>query len=579
MTEIYTGPITYPLFCDGEALPNDWTVASARAIGWTDTEIAEGAIEFERLYDRRLPLGNEPPGQLEFLAPAGENEVANPAPVIELPSRIDLSSPSEPDPENDLSAPENPDNWLCFSAIYNEGGRPILYTASPDLSAGAMISDEFMSAGGMMLRYYRGDFWRWNGAAYHAVKEDDMKAVIRTYLRKAVTIVVENKEKAEVPFNPTINKVNEVLASLKALCKVSDDVDMPAWLNEKTNLPKANELLPVSNGLLRLLTGELFNATPSFFNAAASSVEYSAAAGEPVEWLKFLASIWGDDQQSIETLQEYLGYLVSGSTALQKGLMIIGPKRSGKGTIQQVIEWLVGKVAIANPTLSGLTDDFGLSPLIGRTVAIITDARLSGRADLSSIAERILAITGEDSMTINRKGKDYWTGRLQVRFVIMSNEIPRLTDASGALVSRMIMLNMTKSFYGREDLTLKGRLAFELPGILNWAIAGYKRLIARGFFVTPKSAQDSINEMTEMSSPIKAFSTECLRASGPARRELRSEVFNMWKEWCLENGEFAGSAAAFTTKLRSVFPNLGSVQLTGGKRCYVGVEVIRDPAF
>ena len=61
-------------------------------------------------------------------------------------------------------------------------------------------------------------------------------------------------------------------------------------------------------------------------------------------------------------------------------------------------------------------------------------------------------------------------GKLETRFVILTNELPRLTDASGALASRFITLVLTESFYGREDLGLTDKLAGELPGILNWAL-------------------------------------------------------------------------------------------------------------
>ena len=137
------------------------------------------------------------------------------------------------------------------------------------------------------------------------------------------------------------------------------------------------------------------------------------------------------------------------------------------------------------PTLAGLGTNFGLAPLIGKRVAIISDARLSGRADQHAIAERLLSITGEDALTIDRKYKSAWTGQLQTRFLIISNELFRLADASGALASRFILLMLAKSFYGQEDRNLTKKLMTELPGILNWAAAGWVRArTARSFPAT-----------------------------------------------------------------------------------------------
>ena len=55
--------------------------------------------------------------------------------------------------------------------------------------------------------------------------------------------------------------------------------------------------------------------------------------------------------------------------------------------------------------------------------------------------ERLLSISGEDTLTIDRKYRDPWTGRLPTRFMILTNELPRFTDSSGALASRFVDLD------------------------------------------------------------------------------------------------------------------------------------------
>jgi putative DNA primase/helicase len=55
---------------------------------------------------------------------------------------------------------------------------------------------------------------------------------------------------------------------------------------------------------------------------------------------------------------------LSGDTSLQKLLMVVGPKRSGKGTIGRVLTGLLGVHNTAAPTLASLTTNFGLAPLI-----------------------------------------------------------------------------------------------------------------------------------------------------------------------------------------------------------------------
>ena len=58
---------------------------------------------------------------------------------------------------------------------------------------------------------------------------------------------------------------------------------------------------------------------------------------------------------------------------------MVGPTRGGKGAIARVLGALVGRENVAGPTLSSLGGDFGLAPLIGKPLAVISDARLNGR--------------------------------------------------------------------------------------------------------------------------------------------------------------------------------------------------------
>ena len=101
---------------------------------------------------------------------------------------------------------------------------------------------------------------------------------------------------------------------------------------------------------------------------------------EPMRWLAFLDELWPDDPDSIAALQEWFGYVISGRLDLQKILLLVGPTRGGKGAIARVLGALVGRENVAGPTLSSLGGDFGLAPLLGKPLAVISDARLDGRS-------------------------------------------------------------------------------------------------------------------------------------------------------------------------------------------------------
>ena len=185
--------------------------------------------------------------------------------------------------------------------------------------------------------------------------------------------------------------------------------------------------------------------------------------------------------------------------------MLIGPKRSGKGTIGRVMTGLLGAHNVAAPTLSSLTTNFGLSPLIGKPLAIISDARLSSRADGMIAVERLLSISGEDSLTVDRKFLNPWTGRLPTRFVILTNELPRFADASGRLRQPLRPAHADQSFYGQEDPALTAELLQEAPGIFNWALDGRDRLLERGYFLQPASGREALQHFEDLGSPVGAF--------------------------------------------------------------------------
>src|SRR5438477_1103215 len=92
--------------------------------------------------------------------------------------------------------------------------------------------------------------------------------------------------------------------------------------------------------------------------------------------------------------------------------------------------------------------------------------------------------------------------RLPTRFVIASNTLPRLLDASGALAHRFLFVPFEISFVGREDIYLEEKLLAELPGIANWALAGLNRLrTSNGLFTLGEGHKRLAAQYTADTSP------------------------------------------------------------------------------
>ena len=455
--------------------------------------------------------------------------------------------------------------------IGQAAGSPfVIDPSAPYDIARCFLEAHFTRDGRHTLFRHRGAFYAWNGAAHPEADEEGLKAKLYDFLDWAVAAAPKGKNQ---PVKPNMRIVSYVLDALNAAAQLDSMISAPAWLNEASDLP-AKEIISCANGLLHLPTLTLLPPTPAFFTHNAVDFPFDPTVPEPRHWLRFLRELWPDDHAAVDTLQEIFGYCLTADTSQQKMFLMVGPKRSGKGTITRVLTSIVGMANSVAPTLAGLGTNFGLAPLIGKRVAIISDARLGGRPDQHAIAERLLAITGEDAITIDRKYREAWTGRLQIRFLILTNELPRLADASGALAGRFVVLVLTQSFFGREDHGLTTRLLTERSAILNWAIAGWQRLTERGYFVMPASSADAVRELEDLGSPIGAFLRErCVVSLG--RTVETSRLYEAWCEWCKRQGrDHAGSAQTFGRDLRAAVPSLKVTQPRGDDgrlRLYDGI--------
>jgi putative DNA primase/helicase len=197
-----------------------------------------------------------------------------------------------------------------------------------------------------------------------------------------------------------------------------------------------------------------------------------------------------------------------------------------------------------------------MSALIGKTLAIVGDMRLGSKADKDLLAENILKITGRGLFTIDRKHQSHWTGMLLCKLLLISNERPQIKDISGALASRFIIYRTRVSFYGREDPNLfQDKIKPELPGILNWALDGLRRMRARGRLAEPKSSTEERQTLAREGSPVLAFVEECLALDLEADIP-KDELHMVYTVWSQKIGLFVKDKAVFMRELEAA---------TGGK--------------
>ncbi len=418
------------------------------------------------------------------------------------------------------------------------------------------------------LRYWRGGWWAWRTSHWIEVENRTVRSLLYAFTEHAV---YEAGKFGLAPWGPNRRKIGDLLEALGSIIILPDDTHQPSWLDHRNS----GTIIAVGNGLLDLVSRDLYPHTPYFFNQTCVPFAYEPRAAKPQQWLNFLNALWPQDEDSINLLAEWCGYVISGRTDLHKIMLMVGPTRGGKGVIARVLRQLVGKENVAGPTLHSLSGDFGMAPLIGKPLAIISDARLSGK-DGNIVVERLLSISGEDTLTVNRKFRDQWTGKLPSRLHVISNELPKLGDASAAIVGRIILLPLSQSWLGKEDYDLELRLHSELSGILNWCLSGLQRLSIenKNRFTRLTAAEDMVNVMRDLASPVAAF----VREKCEVRINKEIEVgllFEAFKLWCDANNYPKSPMPVFARDLRAAVGSI-RVRMPGTHnrvRVYTGIDL------
>jgi P4 family phage/plasmid primase-like protien len=401
------------------------------------------------------------------------------------------------------------------------------------------------------LRHHNGDWLDYSRGAYREMEDAGVQAAAHQFLNEA-------------NFKQKNKHVAEIVGALKRQTHVSRELlSPPCWLPGHIGpTPAANECLSFPNGILHLPSGEFYPPTAGFFTVNAVEFDYDPIAPEPQVWLNTLCDWWpsavdGGASENIATLQEIFGYLLVPDTSQQKMFFLLGPPRSGKGVISRTMTQLIGLSNTSFPSMSSLGGEFGRMPLIGKQLAVVSELKLGRTDDPGKLAAILLAISGEDFQSVNRKNKGFWEGKLATRFLFLGNKIPTFADDGTALGNRLVILRMTNSFLGKEDLVLEGKIKEELPGILNWAVAGWRRLRNRGHFAETADGLDAKAEFIRLASPVLSFVHEQCKLEVEQKAPVKAKDFEVgrdvlyagYKRWCTDNGRQAENKEDFGAAL------------------------------
>lgn len=386
----------------------------------------------------------------------------------------------------------------------------------------------------------------WAGPKWREASDDEFHQLV---YQEQIKI-----DKDHLPTNGTTIATKE---AVRGRCRLIDE------------MRAAEGLLSFANGMLDLETGKMSPHDARHMNVNAFPYDYDPDAPEPEQWLAFLDSLWRDMPECIEALRAWMRLNLFPDTSQQKLVHLLGPPRSGKGTIAWMMTEVVGAENICSPTMRSISRDFGLQSAVGKLSMILSEARLSSVGDKAAIMDLLLQIVGEDSIDINRKHKPVWHGVLDTRVTVLSNEPLNLPDDTGAFLSRLIVLPFTESFVGREDTTLKDRLATERGAVLKWVLGG-------GRLFQPKAGEVYREQQRESSSPLQAFLDDRTER-GSEYSVQKEELYAEYRLWCGNNGHRPFAKTTFGTKLVAMGISPSRARGDGGRvPVYLGLRFPPD---
>lgn len=307
-------------------------------------------------------------------------------------------------------------------------------------------------------------------------------------------------------------------------------------------------LLGLPNGTLDLRTGAFRPARQEDKISKIAGPKYDAPATCPL-WLSVLDRIFAGDENLIGFLQRAVGYSLTGRTSEQVLFFLHGQGANGKSLILGVIKALMGEY--------GTNADFE-SFLIHRSDGPRTDlARLQGARFVSAIetgegrnlAEGIVKqLTGEDTLTARFLYKPEFEYIPSFKLWFSSNHKPVIKGTEQAMWRRIHLVPFSVSIPENErDPKLRDKLLLELPGILNWAVAGSLAWQTQGL-QTPAEVRKATEDYRTESDILGAFFSDCCEM-GAMYSVPATLLFATFKEWAATTGEHPMSQTAFGRRL------------------------------
>jgi hypothetical protein len=289
--------------------------------------------------------------------------------------------------------------------------------------------------------------------------------------------------------------------------------------------------IPTRSGLVDPRTGALEPARPEHYCTWRVEVEYQPDAKCPW-WETMMTDMFGDRDEAeqralIGVVQELMGATLIDKKprALSKACVFWGIENRAKSGVLDVVAGLFSGNPIG-ASLASIEGTHGLMPFQRRAPWILHEA-FGGQWHLSATVKSIIT---QEPVQINIKNGPMLTTVIRSPIFWATNFQPQFKEATKAIVSRMIVIEVTRAFVEGKPIGAAAEaikrgfskpgefvVATELPGVLNWAMAGLQRALERGSIASTDSIAETAKTIHNDSNLVAGFLEDCIEYDPMAR--------------------------------------------------------------
>jgi P4 family phage/plasmid primase-like protien len=443
----------------------------------------------------------------------------------------------------------------------------------------------YMSECEGVLKYWNDTWYTWKRGrgCYVEIKDYELETKIGSTIQSEfdrIAMTSKSDDEEQKPKKVTVSLVNNVIRSAKSLALIPNSVEINSLISTR----KKAQYISLKNGILDvagLLSGSsacFIPHTPDYFSLVCLPYDFNIEATAPT-WERTLSENMEWDQERIDILQEWAGYLLLPTTDHQKFLFLEGEGANGKSVYLAGIEAMLGVKNCSHVPLEVFGQQFMLTQTLGKLANIAAEC-----SEMDAIAEGYLkSFTSGDRMSFNRKGIDPIEAEPTARLMLSANMRPRFADRTEGLWRRMLLIPWrTKIDEKRRkrgmDKVTWWEQSGELPGILNWAIEGLIRLNTNGKFTFSKVSDEAMKSYRDEVNPTRQFISEHYVVSTTKKMEKCSIIYDHYKEWAFENGYRPVSSNTFGRELsRQLRGVVRDRKKEGSDRHYFYLNIERKP--